>query len=101
MNGSADATITSKRVTVTIFLDTVHLHAAEEPRGFHEQDADDEHERHGELELVADDEGADPVPGPAGQKPPDDRAPRVVDAADERGGEGIEEHAAHHVGIEV
>src|SRR5438093_13782210 len=99
MKGSAQASTTSKMVTVTIFLDTGHLHAAEEPRRLDEQHADDDHQRDRELELVADDEGAEHVLEHPDEEAADHRARGVVDTADERRGKRVEQHAAHHARI--
>src|SRR5438874_2090051 len=85
--GSAHAAAMSRSTTARVFLDTRHLHAAEEPGGPHEEHADDQHQRDDELELVADDERAEHVLEYADDQPADDGPARRVDPAEERGGE--------------
>src|SRR3954463_4996600 len=73
MKGNAHAITSSTSASVSVFLDTSHLHAAEESRRAHEQHADDDDQRHRELEVVADDEGAEHVLQHADHQPAEHR----------------------------
>ena len=57
-------------------------------------------QRDRQLQLGADDVGADQVLDHADDEAADHRAARAVDAAQQRAGEGVEQDAAHHVRIE-
>src|SRR3954452_23947500 len=74
--------------------------AAEQAGGTHDQHADDDGQRHRQLELGADHIGAGEVLEHADREAAEHRAGRVVDAAHQRAGEGIEQDAEHHGGVE-
>src|SRR5258708_6612270 len=86
--------------------------AAEQAGGLHGEHEDDDDQRHGELLAVADD--VDPgrlldlvagighhVLEYADDETADHGAAGIADAAHQGTGEGVEQDAAHHVGIEV
>ena len=64
------------------------------PDGFTTSTADDDDQRHGQLELGADHVGAGQVLDDADGEAAEHRAQRIVDAAQQRAGEGIEQDAA-------
>ncbi len=82
-------------------LHPLHDGPAEQAGRLEREHAHDQHQCHAELEVGADHVGAEHVLGDADDEATHHRARRIVDAAEQRSGEAVEQDAGHHVGVEV
>jgi hypothetical protein len=64
-----------------------------------DQNKNDQGERNGQFELTGDQIGADQILRDADDQSADHGPDRTGDAAEQRPGESIDQHAAHHVRI--
>src|ERR1700722_16361154 len=98
------ASIAGAAVTTSctaLMLNSFHDRPAEQPGRFDNQNSDDQRQRNRQLQFIADagNVGTGEVFEDADQKPADDSAERAGQAAQHGGGEAVNQHAAHHVGL--
>src|SRR6516164_10995491 len=75
--------------------------STEQTGGFENQDPDDDQQGHRELKFGTDDVGAGDILQDADNEAAERGTPGIVDSAQQRAGEAVQQNAAHHVGVEV